>query len=387
VRTYGLSDDQQDLVWSSLRAGESVRSIARHHQVPLQHVQRYFRQTGGVRPTPRSRSTRHLSAAEREEISRGIAAAQSARVIAARLGRAPATVSREIARNGGRAAYRAQAADSAALQRARRPKVSLLAARPVLRARVEAGLALEWSPQQISRRLVLDFPDDQLMRVSHETIYLSIFQPTRKALSPRLHRHLRTGRLMRLPAVARQPSGRGRIKDMVPIRRRPPHIEDRRVGGHWEGDLVMGRRPSAVATLVERRTRYLRLVALPKGLKAVPVRRALVADLNQVPHWQRRSLTWDRGREMADHARLTRDTGCLVYFRDPSSPWQRGTNENTNRLLRQYLPKSGDLGSYDQAALDAIADRLNNRPRAVLGWQTPAEAFAALHWDDGWNVP
>ena len=233
---------------------------------------------------------------------------------------------REIARNGGRAAYRAQAADVAASERARRPKVSLLAARPVLRARVEAGLALEWSPQQISRRLVLDFPDDESMRVSHETIYLSIFQPVRKALPPRLHRHLRTGRLMRLPLVARQPSGRGRIKDMVPIQRRPPSIEERRVGGHWEGDLVMGRRPSAVATLVERRTRYLRLVALPKGLKAVHVRRALVADLNQVPHWQRRSLTWDRGREMADHARFTRDTGCRVYFCDPAA---RGSGART----------------------------------------------------------
>jgi IS30 family transposase len=261
--------------------------------------------------------------------------------------------------------------------------VSLLAARPVLRARVEAGLMLEWSPQQISRRLVLDFPDDVSMRVSHETIYLSIFQPARRALPPRLHRQLRTGRLIRLPLVARQPSGRGRIKDMVPIQRRPPHVEDRAVGGHWEGDLVMGRRPSAVATLVQRRTRYLRLVALPNGVKAAPVRKALVADLNQVPFWQRRSLTWDRGREMADLARLTRETGCRVYFCDPRSPWQRGTNENTNRLLRQYLPKSGDLNSYDQAALDAIAERLNDRPRAVLCWRTPAEALAAVHWSDG----
>ncbi len=382
MRTYGLSEDQQDQVWGSLRAGESVRSIARHHQVPLQHVQRYFRQTGGVRPTPRCRSAQHLSGAEREEISRGIAAGESARVIAARLERAPATISREIARNGGRATYRARTADDAAYERGRRPKVSLLAARPVLRARVEAGLELEWSPQQISRRLVLDFPDDASMRVSHETIYLSIFQPVRKALRPRLHRQLRTGRQMRLPLIARQPSGPGRIKDMVPIQRRPPHVADRRVGGHWEGDLVMGRRPSAVATLVERRTRYLRLVALPNGIKAVPVRKALVADLNQVPFWQRRSLTWDRGRELADHTRLTKETGCRVYFCDPSSPWQRGTNENTNRLLRQYLPKAGDLNSYDQAALDAIADRLNNRPRAVLGWRTPAEAFAAVHWSD-----
>ena len=222
MRTYVLSDVQQDQVWGSLRAGESVRSIARHHRVPLQHVQRYFRQTGGVRPAPRSRSGRHLSSAEREEISRGIAAGESARVIAVRLWRAPATISREIARNGGRSAYRARTADDAASERARRPKVSLLAARPVLRARVEAGLDLEWSPQQISRCLILDFPEDQAMRVSHETIYLSIFQPVRKALRPRLHRQLRTGRPMQLPLVARQPSGRGRIRDMVPIQRRPP---------------------------------------------------------------------------------------------------------------------------------------------------------------------
>ncbi len=287
----------------SLRAGESVRSIARHHRVPLQHVQRYFRQTGGIRPAPRCRSARHLSGAEREEISRGIAADELARVIAARIERAPATISREIARNGGREQYRARCADDAAYERGRRPKVSLLAARPVLRARVEAGLDLEWSPQQIQPP-----PRGRLSRrpfrcgCPQRQIYQSIFQPVRRALRPRLHRQLRTGRQIWLPLVARQPSGRGRIKDMVPIQRRPPHGEDRRVGGHWEGDLVMARRrPSAVATLVERRTRYLRLVALPKGIKAVSVRKALVEDLNQVPFWQRRSLTWDRGREMADH--------------------------------------------------------------------------------------
>lgn len=182
------------------------------------------------------------------------------------------------------------------------------------------------------------------------------------------------GGRLRLPLVARQPAGRGRIRDMVPIQQRPPHVEDRSVGGHWEGDLVVGRRPSAVATLVERRTRYLRLVALPHGIKVVPVREALVADLNQVPFWQRRSLTWDRGRELADHARLTEQTGCRVYFCDPRSPWQRGTNENTNRLLRQYLPKTGNLNSYDQAALDAIADRLSSRPRAVAGLAHPSRS-------------
>jgi IS30 family transposase len=268
-------------------------------------------------------------------------------------------------------------ADEAAFDRARRPKTSLLAARPMLRARVEQGLELEWSPQQISRRLVLDFTNDPSMRVSHETIYLSIFQSRRRALTPRMHRRLRTGRPMRLPLVARQPAGRGRIRNMVSIRERPPHVEDRSVGGHWEGDLVMGRRPSAIATLVERHSRYVRLVALPAGIKATAVRDALVADLNRVPFWLRRSLTWDRGREMADHAALTALTGCRVYFCDLRSPWQRGTNENTNRLLRQYLSKTGNLTAYDQQALDAIAARLNGRPRAVLGWYTPAEVLAA----------
>ena len=182
---------------------------------------------------------------------------------------------------------------------------------------------------------------------------------------------------MRLPLVARQASGRGRIRNMVSIRDRPPHIEDRSNGGHWEGDLVMGRRTSAIATLVERHSRYVRLVALPAGIKAPAVRAALVADLNQMPFWMRRSLTWDRGREMADHAALTALTGCRVYFCDPRSPWQRGTNENTNRLLRQYLSKTGNLAAYDQAALNAIAARVNNRPRAVLGWHTPTEVLAA----------
>ena len=377
MRTYGLTEQQQDQVWAGLRAGESIRSIAHAQGVEIQHVRRFFEQTGGVRPAARRRSERHLSAVEREEISRGLAAGESGRQIALRLGRSPATVSREIFRNGGREQYRAHVADQQAYDRARRPKVSLLAARPVLRARVEAGLEQEWSPQQISRRLVLDFPNDAGMRVSHETIYLSIFQAKTRALTPRLHRRLRTGRPMRLPLVARQSSGRGRIREMTSIHDRPPQVADRADGGHWEGDLVMGRRPSAVATLVERHSRYLRLVALPAGIKAPAVRAALVEDLNQVPFWLRRSLTWDRGREMADHQTFTKLTGCRVYFCDPRSPWQRGSNENTNRLLRQYLAKTGDLRSFDQAALDAIATRINDRPREVLGWRTPAEVLAA----------
>ena len=234
---------------------------------------------------------------------------------------------------------------------------------------------MEWSPQQISNRLRVDYPHDAEMWISHEAIYLCVFQPARKALTQNLHRKLRTGRTMRLPRIARQPQGRGRIRGMVPITDRPPEVEARTTVGDWEGDLVMGRRPSAVATLVERTTRLTRLVALPDGIKCGPVRLALTRDLNEIDPALRRTLTWDRGREMAEHAQLTADTGCQVYFCAPRKPWQRGSNENTNRLLRQYLAKTADLRTFSQRDLDAIADRLNHRPRHVLGWRTPAEAF------------
>jgi IS30 family transposase len=281
-----------------------------------------------------------------------------------------------VARNGGREAYRAHGADSAAYVRAKRPKVSKLAAHPGLRAAVEQGLRQQWSPEQISCRLRLDHPDDVAMRISHEAIYLSLFVPKRSPLPRHLTQQLRTSRLMRYPKIARQPSGRGQLKDMTSWRQRPAEVADRAIPGHWEGDLVAGRRPTAVATLVERTTRYTVLVALP-GLRAEDVRPVVVDALNAVPATLRLSLTWDRGREMAHHARVTADTGCPVYLCDPRSPWQRGTNENTNRLLRQYLPKSADLRAYDQQALDDLARRLNGRPRRVLGWRTPAEAFAA----------
>lgn len=376
MRTYGLSVHQQDQVWAALRAGESVTRIARHQRLPQQHVRRYLGQTGGVRPPVRRRSVRQLTAGEREEVSRGLAAGESLRQIGRRLGRSHATISREIARNGGPQHYRAQSADLAAWDRARRPKLSKLVRFPALRARVEAGLGLERSPQQISNRLRVDYPDDACMRISHEAIYLCVFQPARKALTPNLHRKLRTGRTMRLPGIARQPQGRGRIRNMVPITNRPPEVETRLTAGDWEGDLVMGRRPSAVATLVERTTRLTRLVALPEGIKSGPVRLALTHDLEQIDPALRRTLTWDRGREMAEHAQLTADTGCQVYFCAPRKPWQRGSNENTNRLLRQYLAKTANLNAFDQDALDAFAARLNQRPRAILGWRTPAEAFA-----------
>jgi IS30 family transposase len=314
--------------------------------------------------------------AEREEISRGVAAGESYRQIAARLGRAPSTVSREVTRNGGRHRYRAQLADAAAFCRAHRPKATKLVLEPRLRAVVEAKLALRWSPQQIAGWLPLAYPQDPVMRVSHETIYLSLFIQSRGALRRELQRCLRTGRAMRYPRGKRLPQGRGQLRDVVLISERPAEAEDRAVPGHWEGDLLLGRRPSAVATLVERASRYLTLVALPDGCKAEQVRPALAAAVARLPEQLRRSLTWDQGKEMAEHIKFTVDTGVQVYFCDPRSPWQRGSNENTNGLLRQYLPKGADLGQLDQAALDAIAAELNGRPRQTLGFKTPSQALA-----------
>jgi IS30 family transposase len=361
-------------VWAQWRTGQSVRSIARDIGAEPQHLRRYFAATGGVRTRSAGRSARQLSLAEREEISRGLAAGHSQRRIATALGRPHSSISREVARNGGRDAYRAHDADTAAYARAKRPKTSKLAASPALRVAVERGLSLEWSPEQISHRLRLDHPDDPCMRISHEAIYLSLFVPHHAPLPRRLTQRLRTGRAMRYPKIARQPSGRGVLRDMVPLRQRPAEADDRSVPGHWEGDLVMGRRPSAIATLVERASRYTVLVALP-GVKADDVHPAVRDALTALPAHLRRSLTWDRGREMAHHARLTTETSGPVYFCDTRSPWQRGTNENTNRLLRQYFPRAADLRRHDQAALDDLAARLNGRPRRTLGWRTPEEVY------------
>jgi IS30 family transposase len=314
--------------------------------------------------------------AEREEISRGVAAGQSCRHIAARLGRAPSTVSRELARNGGCHHYRAQAADVAAFRRMLRPKPAKLVTQPRLRAVVEAKLALRWSPEQIAGWLPLAYPQDPVMRVSHETISLSLFIQSRGALHRELQRCLRTGRAMRYPRGKRLPQGRGQLRDTLHISQRPPEAADRAVPGHWEGDLVFGKRPSAVGTLVERRSRYLLLFPLPDGVTAHQVRPALTAAVLRLPEQLRRSLTWDQGREMAEHTQFTIDSGVQVYFCDPRSPWQRGTNENTNGLLRHYLPKGADLRQLDQAALDAIAAELNGRPRQTLAFQTPSQVLA-----------
>jgi IS30 family transposase len=313
--------------------------------------------------------------AEREEISRGLAAGDSCRVIAQRLGRAPSTVSREVARNGGRRRYRAQAADAAADRRARRPKPPKLVLQPRLRAMVEDKLALCWSPQQIAGWLPLAFPEDPVMRVSHETIYLSLFVQSRGALRRELQRACAPGGRCAIPEPSVSPRS-SQLRDTLHISQRPAEAADRAVPGHWEGDLVFGRRPSAVGTLVERHSRSVRLFPLPEGFTAERLRPALTTAVLRLPEQLRRSLTWDHGREMAEHTQFTIDSGVQVYFCDPRSPWQRGTNENTNGLLGQYLSKGEDLRRFDQAALDAIAAELNGRPRQTLGFQTPSQALA-----------
>jgi IS30 family transposase len=321
------------------------------------------------------RSPLRLSTAEREEISRGLAAGESLRVIAGRLARAPSTVSREVARNGGRPIYRACRADRAAVRNMRRPKVAKLAQCPRLREAVEAKLELRWSPQQIASWLVLEFPDDAEMRVSHETIYLSLFVQSRGALRKELTRYLRMKRSVRRPGGKPPNTGQSHIPAMVNIRERPAEADDRAVPGHWEGDLLYGQGPGVVATLVERHSRFVMLVGLPENHRADVVAAALAAKITELPEHLRRSLAWDQGREMAQHAAFTIASGVPVYFCDPRSPWQRGSNENTNGLLRQYLPRNSRLGDRTQIELDAIADQLNGRPRQTLGWKTPSQTL------------
>lgn len=299
------------------------------------------------------------------------------RAIARHLGRAPSTVSRELARNRGRHRYRAWRADARSIRRARRPRVAKLARNPRLRAEVERLLGLRWSPEQIAARLRLEHPEEPELQVSHETIYQSLFVQARGALRRELVASLRTGRVRR--RAQHRTAGPGVLTDMVLISERPAEVEDRAVPGHWEGDLIIGGRShSAIATLVERRTRYVLLVALPAGRSAPAVRDALAARILILPEQLRRTLTWDRGHEMAEHVRFTVDTGVAVYFCDPHSPWQRGSNENTNGLLRQYFPKGTDLSVHDQDHLDAVAAELNDRPRQTLGWMKPSEALAKV---------
>ena len=316
-----------------------------------------------------------LSLGGREEISRGLAAGESLRGIAHRLGRAPSTVSREVATNGGRLKYWAAVAHRASRHRALRPKPAKLAVNHRLREVVQAKLELWWSPLQISRWLRDQYPGDEEMRVSHETIYQSLFIQGKGALRKELWRCLRTGRATRRPQH-RPKSTKGQIRDMVMISERPAEVEDRAVPGHWEGDLLMGKRQTAIGTLVERWSRYVMLFGLPDGNTAEAVRRALSETVQRLPEHLWQSLTWDQGKEMAQHVEFTVDTGIQVYFCDPQSPWQRGTNENTNGLLRQYFPKGSDMAALTQHDLDQAAYSLNTRPRQTLGWMTPSDKLA-----------
>ncbi len=380
---HGLTERQEERVWQAWAEGLSARAIARELGVWAEFVRRGVRATGGVRPPARTRSQRCLSKSEREEISRGLARGDGFRAIGAHIGRSHSTVSREVNRNGGREHYRAQRAEQAAWDRARRPKPSRLALNPRLRALVQEKLELRWSPEQISHWLRRTYGDDEAMQVSHETIYLSLFVQSRGALRNELCAHLRSARRERRPHGQRpKRQGQGQIPDKIMISERPAEVADRAVPGHWEGDLLLGKRPSGIATLVERSTRYCQLVELPDGQSAQAVRDALVKSIGSLPEQLRRSLTWDQGKEMMEHLQFTVDSGVAVYFCDPRSPWQRGSNENTNGLLRQYLPKRSDLDAVTQERLDAVAAELNGRPRQTLGWMTPAERFAQLLSDE-----
>ncbi len=373
---YRLSEAEKAEIWDGLERGESMRSISRRLGRANASIYEFVAGCAGRRPRAPSQSELRLGLSEREEISRGLAAGESLRMISQRLGRAPSTISREVNANGGRRRYRALVADRAARRRARRPKQAKLAACPRLRSEVERRLAMWWSPEQISAWLCRAYPNDPEMRVSHETIYMSLFVQSRGALRRELTACLRSGRAMRRPRHVKGGYGQGQLRDMVLISERPAEAADRAVPGHWEGDLIFGRRMTAIGTLVERHSRYLMLFPLPNGHTAEQVRVALAERIQSLPSQLLRSITWDQGKEMATHARFSVDTGVQIYFCDPKSPWQRGSNENTNGLLRQYLPKRTDLSLLTQADLDDIAHSLNGRPRQTLRWLSPSEKFA-----------
>ncbi len=371
-----FTQTDKDLMWDRWRKGESLNSIARLLGTSHSAIAGVLSKTGGVRPADRHRSGIELTLAEREEISRGVAAGHSLRAIAKKLGRAPSTISREIKRNGGRQPYRANKAEQAAWDRAHRSKTCKLAKNRALALIVAEKLQLEWSPRQIAGWLKYTYPDDENYQVSHETIYLTLFIQARGALKKELIQYLRRPRAMRRSRHHTQKTkDHGRISNTVSIRERPPEVEDRAVPGHWEGDLISGSNNSHIATLVERQTRYV-MLARVKGKDTKTVIDALIKQAHKLPRELYKSLTWDRGKEMADHTRFTLDTKVKVYFCDPQSPWQRGSNENTNGLLRQYFPKGMDLSNIHQNRLNAVARRLNERPRETLQFRTPAERFA-----------
>ena len=369
---FGLSAIEKGDVWRRWKAGQSLHEIGRVLDKPHTSIRHLLLPRGGIPPAARRRSRLALTLAEREGISRGIASGSSIREIANRLDRAASTVSREIARHGGRPAYRAHDADRQAWVSALRPKKCLLAMNRKLRDLVASKLLLDWSPEQISGWLKTHYPDDERLRVSHETIYRSLFIQARGVLKKQLMDHLRSKRRMRRSRHSSEHGqSRGQIVDAISIRERPAEAEDRAVPGHWEGDLLAGGKNSYIATLVERHSRFAMLIKVPSKETGVVVA-ALSQHVRKLPETLRRSLTWDRGLEMAKHKDFTVATDVKVYFCDPQSPWQRGTNENTNLLLRQYFPKRTDLSGYSQAQLDKVALRLNQRPRKTLGFQTPA---------------
>ena len=369
------SASQRALIWDRWQKGETLHQIARLFDRYHSSIQGILAETGGIRPAERRRSRLALTLTEREEISRALVAGQSMRSMAASLGRAPSTVSREIRRNGDQEGYRANQAEQAAWDRACRPKVCKLVQNRGLAHVVASKLRLEWSPEQIAGWLKRSYPDDETYQVSPETIYRSLFIQARGALKKELMEHLRRTRGMRRSRHHTQKTGlHGRITDAVSIRERPAAAEDRALPGHWEGDLLFGSKNSQIATLVERQSRYV-MLAKVDGKDTDTIVNALIKHAQKLPHELYKSLTWDRGKEMADHKRFTLATDIKVYFCDPQSPWQRGSNEHTNGLLRQYFPKGIDLSAYSQAKLNAVARRLNERPRKTLNYETPAERF------------
>ena len=373
----GFSPEEKTELWDRWQRGESLKAIGRVFGKPSSSIYFQLAQHGGIRPVPRRRSRLALSLSEREEISRGIVAERSIRSMARLLGRSASTVSRELSRNGGYDRYRAARADERAWDGARRLKRCKLAKHPRLRREVARKLRLNWSPEQIAGWLKRAHRGEECYQVSHETIYRSLFVQARGVLKKELLQHLRSKHTIRRSKEARRKGvGRGQITDMVSIRERPASVEDRAVPGHWEGDLLSGSKNSYIATLVERQTRYV-MLAKVANKETQTVISALIRQARKLPTELYKSLTWDRGKQLADHRRFSLATDIDVYFCDPQSPWQRGSNENTNGLLRQYFPKGTDVSVYSQAHLNKVARQLNERPRKTLAFETPAERFNA----------
>jgi len=374
-RRIYYNEEQRTLMWDRWQKGDSMHAIARLFDRGHSSVQGILSETGGIRPAQRRRSRLSLTLAEREEISRGVVTGQSFRSMAASLGRSPSTISREIRRNGGRRRYRANKADQAAWDRAHRPKTCKLVENPALSLIVAHKLKQRWSPEQIAGWLKRTYPEDENYQVSHEIIYRSLYVQARGALKKELIKHLRTRRTMRHSRHGNKSGeGQGQIKDMIRISERPASVEDRAVPGHWEGDLIVGSNDSYIATLVERHTRYV-MLAKVDGKDTKTVINALIKQSKKLPRELYRSLTWDRGKELSDHKRFSLATDIDVYFCDPQSPWQRGSNENTNGLLRQYFPKGTDLSVHSQRHLNNVACELNDRPRKTLAFFSPADKF------------